>query len=175
MKVLITAFTPFNKSINNYSLEVLNKIKRVDKQIIDVCYDKCYFDLSSQKNLNDYDLIIAMGEARMRDEIMLEVSAKNIASCSIADNIGVVKQNVAIIENAPNELHTLIDLTRLTEIIKLSYDAGKFVCNNLYYYLLFNYPTKSIFIHIPHCHDNDEEYNKYANVVMSIIDKIKKD
>lgn len=175
MKVLITAFTPFNKSKNNYSLEVLKKIQDVEKTILDVCYDKCYNDLCIKNNLNSYDLIIAMGEARMRNEIMLEVTAKNISSCSIPDNNGVLKQNELIIEDAPSELNTLIDIDKLNDIIKFSYDAGKFVCNNLYYHLLFNYPTKTIFVHIPHCHDNDEEYNKYANVVMSIIDKIKKD
>lgn len=175
MKVLITAFTPFNKSKNNYSLEVLNKIQAVDKTILDVCYDKCYNDLCIKNNLNSYDLIIAMGEARMRNEIMLEVTAKNISSCSIPDNNGVLKQNELIIEDAPSELNTLIDIDKLNDVIKFSYDAGKFVCNNLYYHLLFNFPTKSIFVHIPNCNDDELEYLKYADVINKIIEKLKKD
>lgn len=175
MKVLITAFTPFNKSKNNYSLEVFKKIQGVEKTILDVCYDKCYNDLCIKNDLNSYDLIIAMGEARMRNEIMLEVTAKNISSCSIPDNNGVLKQNELIIEDVPSELNTLIDIDKLNDVIKFSYDAGKFVCNNLYYHLLFNYPTKSIFVHIPNCNDDELEYLKYADVINKIIEKLKKD
>ena len=69
MKVLVTAFLPFNKSLNNYSMEVLNYISDVDKVVLDVIYDKSYNDLIKQFNLNEYDLIIALGEARMREKL----------------------------------------------------------------------------------------------------------
>ena len=36
MKVLVTAFKPFNKSINNYSAEVLNYIDDVDNSVISI-------------------------------------------------------------------------------------------------------------------------------------------
>ena len=39
MKVLVSAFTPFNKANNNYSLEVLNYLENVDKIVVDVIYD----------------------------------------------------------------------------------------------------------------------------------------
>ena len=48
MKVLVTAFLPFNKSVNNFSIEVLNHIDGVDKVILDVLYDKSYNKLKSQ-------------------------------------------------------------------------------------------------------------------------------
>ena len=72
MKLLVTAFLPFNNSKNNYSSEVIKYIKNVDKEILDVVYDKCYQDLKSKYDLNSYDLIIALGEARMRNELTLE-------------------------------------------------------------------------------------------------------
>ena len=78
MKVLVTGFKPFNKSLNNYSTEVLNYICNVDKLIIDVVYDKCYQEILNNFNLDDYDLIVAMGEARMRKDLTLEIEAKNI-------------------------------------------------------------------------------------------------
>ena len=80
MKVLVTAFKPFNNFNNNYSSEVLNYIKDVDKLIIDVNYDKSYLEILDSYDLNDYDLVIALGEARMRKELTLELSAKNISS-----------------------------------------------------------------------------------------------
>ena len=170
MNVLVTGFTPFNKSTNNYSTEVLNYLTDVEKVIIDVVYDKCYLDLVSKYNLDDFDLIIAMGEARMRDELTLEIQAKNISSCSLADNSGVVKQNDVIDSNFDNVIRTNVDVGKVSELIKFSYDAGKFVCNNLYFHLLANYPNKSLFIHIPNCNNDEGEYIKHAKTINKIID-----
>ena len=170
MKVLVTSFTPFYKSINNYSTEVINYIENVEKITIDVVYDKCYLDISSAYDLNSFDLIIAMGEARMRNELTLEVQAKNISSCSIADNSGVIKQN-EVIDNALDDvIETKVDIDKVKDLVTFSYDAGKFVCNNLYFHLLKNYPNKSLFIHIPNCNDNNLEYIKHAKTINNIID-----
>ena len=99
MKVLVTAFLPFNNSINNYSQEVIKYIENVDKEILDVVYDKSYQTLEDKYSLNEYDLIIAMGEARMREVLTLETQAINMSSCSLKDNAGILKQNEEIIIN----------------------------------------------------------------------------
>ena len=71
MKVLISAFKPFNKANNNYSYEVLKHINNVDKILIDVVYDECFKELTNHYNLDNYDLIIALGEARSRSVLTL--------------------------------------------------------------------------------------------------------
>jgi len=169
MKVLISAFKPFNNSKNNYSEEVLKYIENVDKIVLDVIYDKSYETLLNSYNLDDYDLIIALGEARMRKTLTLETQAKNIASCSLKDNIGVLKQNEKIVINGEEILKTKMNISKIENIIELSSDAGKFVCNNIYYHLLYNYPDKSLFIHIPECNNNVDNYIKYANTINTII------
>lgn len=171
MKVLVSAFKPFNNSKNNYSEEVLKYIENVDKIVLDVIYDKSYEVLSNNYNLNNYDLIIALGEARSRKVLTLETQAKNISSCSLKDNSGVLKQNEQIIVNGEEILKTKVDISKTKNIIELSTDAGKFVCNNIYYHLLYNYPNKSLFIHIPECNDNVDNYIKYANVINTMINK----
>lgn len=170
MKVLVTAFKPFNKMENNYSQEVLKYIKDVDKLVIDVVYDQCYQDIDNSFDLSKYDLIIAMGEARIRKELTLETTAKNLSSCSIADNRGNLKKDEIIVAGGLNELQTQVDLTKLSECVTLSSDAGKFVCNNLYYHLLSKYPDKSLFIHIPECHNTEKEYQKHALTIQKIIE-----
>ena len=172
MKVLVTAFLPFNKANNNFSMEVLNFIDCVDKVILDVLYDESYNKLKSEYDLASYDLIVAMGEARMRSELTLELYAKNIASCSLPDNNQVIKKDEVIIENGPEVLKTGLDINRLEGIVKLSEDAGKFVCNNIYYHLLSDYRNKSLFIHIPNCLD-ETMYQEYAHTIMEIIKKLK--
>ena len=37
----------------------------MDKIVLDVCYDKCYSDLSKAFDLNEYDLVIAIGPLMM--------------------------------------------------------------------------------------------------------------
>lgn len=65
-KVLTTKFKPFSNQNINYSMETLKYIMDVDKLVVDVIYDECYFEISKKLNLNEYDLIIALGEARGR-------------------------------------------------------------------------------------------------------------
>lgn len=168
MKVLLSAFKSFNNASNNYSMEVLKYINNVDKIVIDVLYDECYKIISSC-NLDDYDLVISLGEARSREELTLEIQAKNISSCSISDNNGVYKKDCVIIDGGKDVLNTGVNVNRLSDMIKFSYDAGKYVCNNLYYHLLYNYPDKSLFIHIPNCYDNEDEYVRYAKIIENII------
>lgn len=169
MKVLVSAFKPFNNCKNNYSEEVLKYIRNADKIVLDVIYDKSYEILSNNYNLNEYDLIIALGEARSRKVLTLETQSKNISSCSLKDNSGVLKQNEQIIINGEEILQTKVDISKINNIIELSTDAGKFVCNNIYYHLLYNYPNKSLFIHIPECNNNIDNYIKYANTINTII------
>lgn len=172
MKVLVTAFLPFNNSLNNYSMEVIKYIDNVTKEILDVVYDECYNVLNNKYNLNSFDLIIALGEARMRNELTLELQAKNISSCSLKDNSGILKQNEVIYENGKEIIKTKVSLDNIKELITFSTDAGKFVCNNLYYHLLLNYPSKSVFIHIPNCNDDENKYVVYANIINKIIKKL---
>lgn len=172
MKVLVTAFKPFGKCNNNYSEEVIKYINNVDKIILDVCYDKCYLDLCEAYDLNDYDLIISLGEARMRKTLTLETTAKNISSCSLPDNLGIVKSNEKIIDNDIEFINTLADVNKVKDFVELSNDAGKFVCNNIYYHLLTNHPKKSLFIHIPECNNDEDNYIRYANQISDIIKNI---
>ena len=174
-KVLISAFKPFNKLVNNYSQEVLKLINinsiELNKVIIDVVYDKC-FDCLKEYNLDQYDLIVALGEARMRDVITVEKQAHNVSSCSIADNAGALKKDEIIDKDLPNELQTNLDLESLKEFAEISYDPGKFVCNNLYFNLLKYSADKCLFIHIPNCYDDAGNYYEYARSVENIILKI---
>lgn len=172
MNVLVTAFKPFNNESLNYSEEVLRYINNVDKLVIDVVYDECYLQITKQKNLKKYDLIIALGEARSRNELTLEVQAKNISSCSLKDNKGNLKKDEIINPLVEEFLKTKVDISKCKNDITFSFDAGKFVCNNLYFHLLEEYPTKSIFIHIPSCFNQEDMYKNYAKKIENIIAKI---
>ena len=172
MRVLVTAFKPFNKATNNYSIEVLNYINNVEKTIIDVIYDKCFYELEDKYDLNSYDLIIALGEARKRSEVTLEVQAVNKSSCSIPDNNGVYKVDEDIYKDGAPSLQTKVNVKQIKDLIVFSFDCGKYVCNNLYYHLLRNYPEKSLFIHIPNCYDDENICKAVGLKIEEIIKKL---
>ena len=172
MKVLVSAFKPFNNNKNNYAMEVIQYINNVDKVIVDVIYDECFKELSTIKDLNEYDLIIALGEARMRNELTLEKKAYNIASCSLADNNNVLRKDSIIIEDVSEELESEVNIEKVSDLVAFSTNPGRFVCNNLYFHLLANYPSKSLFIHIPECNNDVNNYIKYAKIIEKIIDRI---
>ena len=174
-KVLISAFTPFNNETNNYSGEVLKYIESdkyiIDKVIIDVVYDKCFDDISKY-DLDSYDFIIALGEARMRNVLTVERRAKNMSSCSLPDNSGVQKKDEIIDPTLPDVIVSELDLALLTQHADISDDAGKFVCNNMYFHLLKYNPRKTLFIHIPECENSEDKYRSFANKIVSIIDSL---
>ena len=174
-KVLISGFTPFNKSANNYSAEVLAHIETndfsIDKVIIDVVYDRSFDELSAN-GLEGYDFILSLGEARMRSVLTVESRARNLSHCSIPDNAGVLKQNELIDPTAPEYLISALDLESISDIAEISLDAGRFVCNNLYFHLLQHDPHGVLFIHIPECNNDEALYKLYADKVVMILKKL---
>jgi len=172
MKVLVTSFKPFNNFKNNYSTEVLKYINCPDKCILDVVYDKCYEELNNNYDLSNYDLIISLGEARSRNVLTLETRAVNLSSCSLPDNSNIIRKDKIIIDDGREFLYSKVNIEKIQTLIQLSNDAGKFVCNNLYYHLLYNYPNRSLFIHIPNCNDLEEEYKECANIINQIIKEL---
>jgi pyroglutamyl-peptidase len=175
---MISAFKPFNKATENHSLEVMNRIKsecfNISKIVLDVTYDESFNELK-EMNLDSYDFILALGEARMRGELTVEKQALNLSSCSIADNKGVLKTNEVIDINLPDHIKTNLDLEQIKHIGAISVDAGKYVCNNLYFHLLTYSKEKTLFIHIPNCNNNEDLYNKYAKDIETIFNILIKD
>ena len=173
MKVLMTCFKPFNHQQMNYSYEVLKYIDNVDKVVLDVVYNECYNQLKNNYNLDEYDIIIALGEARSRTVLSIEKQAVNISSCSLPDNLGNIKKDELIINGGNDILKTKLDYNKLAIYASISDDAGKFVCNNLYYHLLNEYEEKSLFIHIPNCNDDELKYKEFANQIVQILEILK--
>ena len=77
-----------------------------------------------------------MGEARMRDILTVERRARNISSCSLPDNSGEIKRDEIIDASLGEYIENEMNLEKLCGLAEISYDAGKFVCNNMYFHLL---------------------------------------
>ncbi len=165
MTVIVTGFEPFGGASQNPSWQAVFPLPQTiaDNSIITlqlpVVYNRCWDLLEEAIRIHRPDLVICCGVAESRQEITLELTASNEIRAAIPDNAGVICSGQAIIPGGQSCLTTDLDLTGLVNQLNLhsipcsiSEDAGKYVCNNLYYHLLANrdvYGCRGLFVHVP--------------------------
>ena len=164
-KLLITGFDPFGGAVVNPSWEA---VKRLPDRIGDWQLTKIeiptVFGLAAQTVLAaaqelQPDAIVCIGQAGGRESITPEAYGVNLRHARIADNAGNQPLAVPIIQNAPASYMSTLPVNDIVHAVrsaglpcKLSFSAGRFVCNDLLYTLLHHYRgtnTKVGFIHVP--------------------------
>ncbi len=165
-KLLITGFDPFGGATVNPSWEA---VKRLPDKIGDWQLTKIeiptVFGLAAQTVLTaaqdqQPDAIICVGQAGGRDSVTPEVYGVNLRHARIADNAGNAPLATPIIPSAPASYTTTLPVNDILREVrsaglpcKLSYSAGRFVCNDVLYTLLHHYHDTNIkvgFIHVPY-------------------------
>ena len=157
---LITAFEPFGGSEKNYSmlsLDLIEESENLRKALIPVEYRRSYEVLRGILSEGDYDNIILVGQAGSRDKVTIEKIAINWASATIADNGGLLLHGEKLIDEGADGIFSTVDVTGLVDSLKengleaaVSYSAGTYVCNALYYQTLLDNPEKKVvFVHVP--------------------------
>ena len=157
---LITAFEPFDGAHKNYSMLALDMIEENDnlkKALIPVEYRRSYEALHEILAGGSYDTVILVGQAGARDKVTVEKIAINWASANIADNSGALLRGEKLVEDGPDGIFSTVDVKSIVDNLKakgfdvaVSYTAGTYVCNALYYLTLFNNPDKKVvFVHVP--------------------------
>ena len=164
---LITGFDPFGNSNRNASAEAVRCLPAMlgDHTIVTatlpVVYDKCADALYALLDEHQPDCVLCLGQAAGREGISIEHAAVNVKASSIPDNAGVTFSGEKIAENGAESLPSNLPLKELTGALrevgiptKISYSAGTYVCNNLFYHLM-QYASEHArrmlcgFIHIP--------------------------
>ena len=172
---IITAFEPFGGSEKNYSMMALDLIEEnenLSKALIPVEYRRSYEVLKAFLDDGDYDNIILVGQAGARDKVTVEKIAINWASATIADNAGALLHGEKLVEEGPDGIFSSVDVTALVDSLKVkgydaavSYSAGTYVCNALYYQTLLDNPgRKVVFVHVP---AKDEENS--ADILREVV------
>lgn len=166
--VLLTGFEPFGGEAINPSWEVA---KALDGQIIGnakvvaKCLPCVFGD--SLERLADYiidtqpDIVISLGQAGGRSDITPERVAINLDDARIPDNRGAQPLDRPIVEGGETAYFTTLPIKAIVEALRaagipasVSYTAGTFVCNHVFYGLqrlaISHGIAKSGFIHIPY-------------------------
>lgn len=193
MKILVTAFEPFNGRDINPSQLILEQLiapKDVDliKELLPVEFKRTTIIL--QEVLKEYqpDIVLSLGQAGNRPEISIEKVAINLDNCrssngqkTTADNAGDILVDEPIVQDAPQAYFSNLPVWDMVKAMQeagieaaVSYTAGTYVCNHVMYTVLHeaatNYPEmKAGFIHVPFL----PEQNPLTGYTMELEDMIK--
>lgn len=169
MKILITGFDPFGGESVNPAWEAvqkiptkINNIEIVTEQIPTVFRESVEILLSAVEK-HSPDIVLCIGQAGGRFELNIERVAINMDDARIPDNKGNQPLNSSIYLDGENAYFTNLPVKKMMQAVKdkgipcsISYTAGTFVCNHIFYSLLYHINKKNInvqaggFIHVPY-------------------------
>ncbi len=164
-KILITSFEPFGGEEKNSSMAVAAALPCVfagfeaEKITLPVEFARAAEIAEAKAREIGAKFVFCLGQAGARNVVNPELVAINLMHASFPDNAGREPQDEPIAPHGTAAYFTRFLARRLAEKIKshgvesaLSYSAGAFVCNDLYYRLLAAFEGSEacvLFIHVP--------------------------
>ena len=195
MKLLLTAFEPFNGGTVNPSQLVLERVKEPSgteliKVLLPVEFRQSSDEIHRLLQKHHPDVVLSLGQAGNRPEICIERVAVNLDCVrssdglrEVADNAGDRPVDVPIETDGGTAYLSTLPVWELVSAIKeqgvagaVSYSAGTYVCNHVMYTVLYeaakHYPDmKAGFIHVPFLPEQME--GRSSGFAMELDDMIK--
>lgn len=171
MEIIVTAFEPFGGAEVNMSREAVSRLEGVRREILPVSFTRACARIREIARTRP-DAFICVGEAGGRNRISVERIAVNLMDARIPDNDGNQPRDTEIVLGGPaawvSTLPTRKILERLEKAgipVELSYTAGTYVCNAVFYSLMdevrrMEPPVRGGFIHVPAAGMETEEIVK---------------
>lgn len=185
--VLITAFEPFGLSEMNASERILSAVIADEHAFANGILPVRW---ASIRNVIDRliletcpEFIIMLGEAGPDEQIQLEQLAHNEDDFQIPDNDGLTITRSTISTTGKDIYSCRVNLDDIVNVVptaaefspvSVSLNAGKFLCNHAYYYVLDTYPgIPCLFIHVPAWRPNspEEMLNRAARTVRFVVNR----
>lgn len=166
-KILFTGFGPFGIHHQNPTEICLRhlaekcKDSNIQVLLLPVDYKTAVSLLQGAIEQRNPDVVLMLGLSMQAPRFRLEQVARNRVSKSNQDVSGFVPSDTKILDSAPDQYETNVDLSSLMGHLKalrfdieISKDAGDYVCNYLYFQTLHGIvsnqlSTQALFIHTP--------------------------
>ena len=160
-KVLLTGFEPFGKATLNPSGEIVKQISgdNIVTAILPVAYAQSAEVLLALVEQHKPDVVISLGQAEGRTQITPERIAINLDDARLADNEGVMRNDLPILVGGPVAYESTLPIKAIVEAIKaegipaaVSLSAGAFLCNHIFYVMQSKFAGTSVrsgFVHVP--------------------------
>ena len=172
-KLLITGFEPFGGEEINPSWEAVSRLPdeiggyTLTKLRVPVVFgEAAQVVLATAEELMP-DAILCVGQAGGRGSITPELVAINLRYAKIPDNKGQQPKDEPVTKEGTQAYFSTLPVRQMAEAIaaagvaaQVSYSAGAYVCNDLFYTLLHRYhntQTKVGFVHIPYSTEQGKE------------------
>ena len=160
-KVLLTGFEPFGKATLNPSGEIVKQISgdNIVTAILPVAYAQSAEKLLALIAEHNPDVVISLGQAEGRTHISPERIAINLDDARLADNDGVVRNDMLIVFGGPVAYESTLPIKDIVKAINdagvpaaVSLSAGAFLCNHVFYVAQDHFKdtkVRSGFVHVP--------------------------
>jgi pyroglutamyl-peptidase len=160
-RVLLTGFEPFGAATSNPSGEIVKQISgdNIVTAILPVAYTQSADRLLALIAEHNPDVVICLGQAEGRTAITPEKVAINLDDARLADNEGVLRSDVKILDKGPDAYFSTLPVKEMVEAIKaqgipssVSFSAGAFLCNHVFYVAQNKFAgtnVRSGFVHVP--------------------------
>ena len=181
-RLLITGFEPFGGERMNPSWDAVKKLPdeiggyKLVKLEIPVVFGKAAECVLNEADKINPDVILSIGQAGGRSSITPEMVAINLRYAKIPDNEGNEPKDELIIPGGDAAMFSTIPVRKIAEAINaagvpsdVSYSAGAYVCNDLFYNLLAHYENSDVkvgFIHVPYSKEQNKEPSMEINDII---------
>lgn len=167
--ILLTGFEPFGgeqsnpswlavQQLDGYQLD--DEVQIVSRQLSCV-FEKSQIELQAAIAELKPVLVLAVGQAGGRTELCFEKVAINFIDARIADNAGQQPIDKSVVTDGPAAYFTTLPIKAIVNSLKqqgipaaVSYTAGTYVCNTVFYALMHQLKDKpkvrAGFLHIPY-------------------------
>jgi pyroglutamyl-peptidase len=163
-KILLTGFEKFHTATSNPTQAIVDELERskipgLVTAVLPVEFSRSWQILKELIDSNNPKIVIALGQAEGRSQITPEKIAINLDNARIPDNAGNSPVNQSIVIGGADGLFSTLPIDLYVDKLKqadipasISYSAGTYVCNHLFYALQNYCKDKEIqsgFIHVP--------------------------
>ncbi len=165
--VLVSGFEGFGEHCVNPSEQLANKLQGatidgfdVESVVLPVTFENAFQVLASAIERVRPQFVFCVGQAGGSEAICVERVAINICDAAIADNAGHTPRSVPIELRGPVAYWSTLPVAPIVAALSaaglpatISYSAGTFVCNQVFYKLMrvlsHNPQTRGGFVHVP--------------------------
>ncbi len=166
--ILVAAFEPFGGETVNPAAEAAALLPqsiggyRIETLLLPVTYAGCFAPLADAMDRLAPAAVVCLGQAGGRDAITPERVAVNLSDAAAPDSAGLILTDAPVVPDAPAAYFSTLPVKQMCRemaaagiLARVSYSAGTYVCNRLFYLLMRRLDTKKSacpggFVHIPY-------------------------
>ncbi|MCM1188732.1 MAG: pyroglutamyl-peptidase I [bacterium] len=182
-RLLITGFEPFGGERVNPSWEAVSRMRdgigewKLKKLQVPTVFGVAAETVLQAAEEFEPDVILCIGQAGGRCLVTPEYVAVNLRDAAVADNAGNMPCEELVAADGPNAYFSTVPCRKIAEAVRsrgiasgVSYSAGVYVCNDLFYTLCRYYEKTAVrvgFIHVPYL--PEQAGNRWPSLPLDVI------